>query len=173
MNRISSLGGLRVAFAVLTALGALYMGLVAFNNITDFNTNKAFVQHVFAMDTTFKSPNVMWRAITNETLVVIAYVLIIVWEALTAIALGMGLVLWLRSFSDSTRGSAARTWSTIGWSMMIALFGIGFIVIGGEWFQMWQSQKWNGLQAATQNFIVASAGLIVTQFHRKKTTDPD
>ena len=31
---------------------ALYILLVAFNNITDFGTNQAFVQHVFAMDTT-------------------------------------------------------------------------------------------------------------------------
>ena len=47
--------------------------------------------------------------------------------------------------------------------MWILLFGVGFLAIGGEWFEMWQSQQWNGLQPATFNFLIASAGLILTR----------
>jgi predicted small integral membrane protein len=154
---LTRLGSLRTAIAVLTGIAALYMGLVVFNNITDFPTNRAFVEHVLAMDTTFKSPNTMWRAITSPGLQLAAYILIIVWEALTAIVLAIGCVMWIR-------GSArARSHATVGWLMMMLLFGGGFIAIGGEWFEMWQSQQWNGLQPAVFNFLIASAGLIVTQ----------
>ena len=35
---------------------------------------------------------------------------------------------------------------------MNALFG--FLVVGGEWFLMWQSSKWNGQNAAARLFLV-------------------
>jgi len=35
---------------------------------------------------------------------------------------------------------------------------VAFLAIGGEWFLMWQSAKWNGQQPAFQNFVVV--GLI-------------
>jgi predicted small integral membrane protein len=154
---LNRLGSLRTAIAVVTGIVTLYMGLVVFNNITDFATNRAFVEHVLAMDTTFKSPNTMWRAVTSPGLQLTAYILIIAWEALTAIVLAIGCVMWIRG------DMRARSRATAGWLMMMLLFGGGFIAIGGEWFQMWQSQQWNGLQPAVFNFLIASAGLIVTQ----------
>ncbi len=39
--------------------------------------------------------------------------------------------------------------------MWVLLFGVGFLAIGGEWVRMWQSEKWNGLQPALQNFLIA------------------
>ncbi|GAA0217129.1 DUF2165 domain-containing protein [Saccharothrix mutabilis subsp. mutabilis] len=132
------------------------MGLVVLGNVTDYGTNRAFVEHVFAMDTTFQSPNTMYRAITNQTVVTIAYVLIIIWEAVTAVVLLAGFVAWLRG-----RTVVARRLSSLGWVMQVLLFGGGFIVIGGEWFLMWQSKDWNGLTAAFQNFVVAAVGLIL------------
>jgi predicted small integral membrane protein len=45
--------------------------------------------------------------------------------------------------------------------MLIALFAGGFIVIGGEWFAMWQSTQWNGLQPALQNTILAAFALLL------------
>jgi predicted small integral membrane protein len=61
--------------------------------------------------------------------------------------------------------------SPLGWLMMLALFGGGFIAIGGEWFGMWQSSKWNGLQPAINNFVIASTGLIVTYLPHKAGPD--
>ncbi|MFC0113890.1 DUF2165 domain-containing protein [Kibdelosporangium aridum] len=154
---ITRLGSLRTAIAVATGIATLYMGLVVFNNVFDFPTNRAFVEHVLAMDTTFKSDNTMWRAIMNPTVALIAYIAIIIWEALTAIVLGIGFVLGVRN------NDRARSYGTVGFLMMMVLFGAGFIAIGGEWFAMWQSQQWNGLQPATFNFLIASAGLILTR----------
>lgn len=155
MRVLSGLGGLRLTVAVLTAITAVHIGLVAFGNITDYDTNHAFVQHVFAMDTTFKSPNMMWRAITSPGLVTTAYLLIIAWETLTALVMVAAVVAWIR------RAEVARRLSALGWLMEATLFGGGFIAIGGEWFQMWQSSKWNGLTPALQNLIIASFGLVL------------
>jgi predicted small integral membrane protein len=152
-----------MVLAVLTATSGVYMALVVFNNLTDFDTNRAFVVHVLAMDTTFKSPNTMWRAITSPGWALAAYIAIITWEAMSAVALLAGFVAWLR-------GGPARRLASVGWLMMALLFGGGFIVIGGEWFQMWQSHDWNGLQPALQNFLIAAAGLILTHLPARETT---
>lgn len=156
---IARIGSLRTAVAVATGIATLYMGLVVLNNVTDFPTNRAFVEHVMAMDTTFRSPNTIWRAVTDPAVTLLVYIAIIAWEALTAVVLGIGFVKGVRG------GDGARSYATVGFLMMMALFGAGFIAVGGEWFQMWQSQRWNGLQPATFNFLTASAGLILTRLH--------
>ncbi|MFD4600603.1 DUF2165 domain-containing protein [Streptomyces sp. NPDC058464] len=149
---------LSLTAAVLTGTVALYIALVAFGNITDFGTNQAFVQHVLAMDTTFKDDDLMWRAITNKGLENTAYVAIIVWETLAALVLIAGTWLWARR--DDAR---ARRVSTYGLLMLVLLFGAGFIGIGGEWFSMWQSKTWNGLDAATRVLVLTGIALVVVQ----------
>ncbi|MEU1002094.1 DUF2165 domain-containing protein [Streptomyces tibetensis] len=156
-------GGLSLAAMLLTATIALYMALVAFGNITDFGTNQQFVRHVLAMDTTFKDEDLMWRAVTSQGLQDAAYVGIIVWETLAALVLIFGSWLWVRR--DEQR---ARQWSTYGLLMVMLLFGAGFIAIGGEWFSMWQSKSWNGLDAATRIFLFSGVVLIVNQLSGRR-----
>ena len=156
MRLLARVGSPKAAIIALTGFTALYMGLVVFGNVTDYDTNHAFVQHVLAMDTTFGSPNTSWRAITSPTVVTVVYLLIILWEAVTALVLLAGLVAWLRH-----REEVARRLTSTGWVLQVLLFGGGFLAIGGEWFVMWQSKDWNGLTPAFQNFVVASLGLIL------------
>jgi predicted small integral membrane protein len=108
----------------------------------------------------------MWRAITDHNLVMSAYVAIILWESLTAIVLAAACVVWIRVRIGGRGSEVGRQLSNCGWLMQIMLFGGGFITIGGEWFEMWQSSKWNGLQPALQNFIIASVGLILVHLHK-------
>lgn len=149
---------LSLTAALLTGTVALYIALVAFGNITDFGTNQAFVQHVLAMDTTFKDDDLMWRALTSTGLQNTAYVAIIVWETLAALVLVAGTVLWFRRDDDR-----ARRLSTYGLLMLVLLFGAGFIGIGGEWFSMWQSKTWNGLDAATRVLVLTGIALVVVR----------
>ncbi|MEV6022499.1 DUF2165 domain-containing protein [Streptomyces sp. NPDC052036] len=150
------LPALRVAATALVGSVALYIALVAFGNITDFGTNQQFVRHVLAMDTTFKDDDLMWHAITSHALQDSAYVAIIVWETAAALLLIAATWLWAR------RHPSARRLSTIGLSMLLVLFGAGFIAIGGEWFAMWQSKTWNGLDAATRVIVLTGVVLLVT-----------
>jgi predicted small integral membrane protein len=45
--------------------------------------------------------------------------------------------------------------------MIIALFFGGFIATGGEWFQMWRSTAWNGLDPAFRNSALAAITLVL------------
>ncbi|MGA5169117.1 MULTISPECIES: DUF2165 domain-containing protein [Streptomyces] len=160
-DRLLRWGTLPVAAAVLTGTVALSMVLVAFGNITDFGTNQQFVQHVLAMDTTFKDPQLMWRAITSPALQNAAYVAIIVWEVLTAAVLVLATWLWAGALRRRGALDRARRASSLGLVMVLLLFGAGFFGIGGEWFAMWQSSDWNGLDSALRYVVLAAFSLVV------------
>ena len=100
----------------------------------------------------------MWRAITSEGLQDAAYVAIIVWETVAALVLVYGT--WLWAPHDHAR---TRRVSTYGLLMVMLLFGAGFMSIGGEWFAMWQSEDWNGLDAALRVFVFSGVVLLVDQ----------
>jgi predicted small integral membrane protein len=155
------LGTLPVVVAVLTLITAAYYLLVAIGNITDFGTNQQFVLHVLEMDTTFNDEDVMWRAIGSSAIQNLAYLLIIAWEVLIAAVLIWALVAWVGALRAGRGYERPRRLSTLGWTMILLLFAGGFIVIGGEWFQMWQSEDWNGLDPALQNVIVAGLALVL------------
>ncbi|MFF2847976.1 DUF2165 domain-containing protein [Streptomyces sp. NPDC058001] len=156
-----SWGTLPLAATALTVTVAVYAALVVLGNITDFGTNQQFVRHVLAMDTTFKDPDLMWRAIESPTLADIAYVAVIVWEAVAAALLLTSGWLWCRALRRGGVDRARRA-GTLGLVMLLLLFGLGFIGIGGEWFAMWQSENWNGLDAAIRVVTLAGITLIVT-----------
>ncbi|MGW7620529.1 DUF2165 domain-containing protein [Streptomyces antimycoticus] len=157
---------------VLTGTIALYIALVAFGNITDFDSNQQFVRHVLAMDTTFKDEDLMWRAIDSTALQDTAYVAIIAWETLAALVLLAATAMWFAG-PPGDRVRRARQAGTVGLLMLMLLFGAGFIGIGGEWFAMWQSEKWNGLEAATRVFMIS--GIVLLLIHllpSAERTDP-
>lgn len=167
VRKTLGLGTLPVVCIVLVALNALYLLIVAFGNITDFATNQAFVHHVLSMDTTnftktpgtHLDPHVMWRAITAPWLQNLLYVLLIAWETAAGIVLAVACGFW---FAGRRLGyTTARRLSTIGLIMLILLFFGGFTVIGGEWFQMWTSNLWNGEDPAFRNSVLALLTLIV------------
>ncbi|MFD9907285.1 DUF2165 domain-containing protein [Streptomyces sp. NPDC059063] len=160
-GRGAALGAPAVAAAALTGVVALYIALVAFGNITDFGTNQQFVRHVLAMDTTFKDDDLMWRAVESRALQDTAYVAIIVWETVAALVLVAGTVLWGAALRRGGGFGRARRASTVGLVMLLLLFGGGFIGVGGEWFAMWQSEHWNGLDAATRVVTLCGISLLV------------
>jgi len=173
------LGTLPVVVAVLTFFSALQMALIAFGNITDFDTNLAFVEGVLGMQTTNfggtsgegLDPDIMWHAITNPTLQVIGYVVIIIWESLAALVLIAAVVQWIR---ERGRGYAsARALTSIGLLMIVILFVGGFIVIGGEWFQMWRSTSWNGLDSALRYSLLALIPLVLVHLPSPHWRRPD
>src|SRR5918999_2633692 len=83
---------IRCSKILLVASVALFTTLVVFNNITDYGSNYAVVEHVLRMDTTFPNNKGMWRAITFPTLHHAAYMLIILVEGITALLCWAGAV---------------------------------------------------------------------------------
>jgi predicted small integral membrane protein len=42
----------------------------------------------------------------------------------------------------------------------LLMWFVAFLTIGGEWFLMWQSQAWNGQEAAFRMFTILGVVLI-------------
>ena len=134
----------RLAKITLSASIALLMTFIAFNNLTDYGSNFAFVQHVMSMDTTFPNNNGMWRAITIPSLHHFFYTVIITWEALSAVICWIGAIKCFRArYSDSVEFNHAKDVAIGGLTLVLLLFTVVFLAVGGEWFMMWQSAAWN------------------------------
>ena len=153
---------LRLAKIALVAAVALYLLLVTFNNVTDYGSNHAFVAHVLAMDTTFESNQLRWRAIESPPFHHVAYVAIIIWEGLAALVCGAGAVrLWLARREPAGRFAAAKSLAVLGLTLSLLLWFVAFLTIGGEWFAMWQSRIWNGQEAAFRMFACTALVLLL------------
>jgi predicted small integral membrane protein len=160
----------RTAKALLTLMLGIFALLVGIDNIIDYDTNFAFVQHVLSMDTTFPGNALLWRSITSPWVHHAAYAVLIVSE----IAVGI-LCAWGAWRLHAARGlaaarfNAAKALAVTGLAAGFALYFFGFIVVGGEWFQMWQSQTWNGQEAA---FRFAASFALVLIFVAMEDADP-
>ncbi|MEO8768140.1 MAG: DUF2165 domain-containing protein [Nitrosospira sp.] len=138
---------------LIAGIGCLAL-VVAFNNVVDYPSNFLFVQHVMSMDTIFPDNVVKYRAITEPLLHTAAYALIICWEFAVAILCLSGALQLLKHIkSDAQTFDKAKFLSILGLSSGFALWFIGFMVVGGEWFCMWQSPDWNGQESAFR-FVV-------------------
>ena len=152
---------IRISRIALVATVALFFTLVAIGNLTDYGSNFAFVQHVLAMDTTFKSPALMWRGIENPVIHHVAYAGIIAWQIGTAVLLWVGVGrLWCARSASRRLFLAARGTAILGLTAGFLLYGAGFIGVGGEWFAMWQSQTWNGQRAAAVFLLLIGVALL-------------
>jgi predicted small integral membrane protein len=92
------------------------------------------------------------------TLPVVCAVLVAL-NGLYVLLVAFGNMLWIGE-RDTARPTA-RSASTIGLLMILVLFFGGFIVVGGEWFQMWRSTAWNGLDPAFRNCVLALVTLVL------------
>jgi predicted small integral membrane protein len=152
---------IRVAKAALVAAVALLATLVSFGNLTDYNTNLAFVQHVLSMDTIYPFSTIRYRAITNPALQHLVYAVIIAVEVIIAVLCWIGaILLGYRLHSDAALFNRAKTFAIVGLTLGFLLWQVGFMSIGSEWFGMWQSQQWNGVPSAFRFMMTFLAVLI-------------
>jgi predicted small integral membrane protein len=139
---------------------ALFYSLVVLNNTTDYDSNYQFVRHTLMMDTTFPGNHGMWRAIHSPVLHTLFYLSIIFWETLTTVLCWWGAVNMARSLRASAEAfQRAKTIAIAALTIGCLMWFVAFLCVGGEWFLMWQSPKWNGQEAAFRMFTVV--GLIL------------
>ena len=151
----------RLCKVALVACYALLLALIAFGNITDYDSNWPFVRHVLAMDTTFGSPGVMWRAIDSSLLQTLAYLLIIATETVAAVLCWWGVARLLRALrSPAAAFAEVKALAVAGITLSLALWVGGFLAVGGEWFAMWQSETWNGAPSAARFLLAGGIALL-------------
>jgi predicted small integral membrane protein len=151
----------RIAKVVMVASLALFALLVTFDNLTDYDTNYKFVRHVLSMDTTFPANALLYRRITSPALWQAAYAMIIAGEGLTGVALAVAAISLARHLrANDFHFNQAKRFAVIGAASGFLVWFFGFMVVGGEWFSMWQSPLWNGQEAAFRFYMTILAVLI-------------
>jgi predicted small integral membrane protein len=164
---------IRAAKVALVAAVALFASLVTFGNLTDYNTNFSFVQHVLSMDTIFEFSTIKYRAITDPTLQRAAYAVVIMAEGATAVLCWIGAVMLARHIrADAVVFNRSKSWAIAGLTLGFLLWQVGFMSIGGEWFGMWQSQQWNGVPSAFRFVMTIVAVLIFVALPDQELTRP-
>jgi predicted small integral membrane protein len=160
----------RVCKISLVGAVALFFTIVAYGNVTDYDSNWQFVQHVMAMDTIFPGSALHGRAITHPAVQRAAYTLIIATQAAVAVLLWAGVVQLVRAIRtrDFIR---AKPLACLGLTAGMLLYMVGFITIGGEWFAMWQSQQWNGQQTSFSFTAMIGAVLILLLLPEEREVD--
>ena len=152
----------RLAKIVMCLALGLFCLLVAFDNVTDYATNYLFVQHVLSMDTTLPGNSLKYRAITSPVLWQQAYAAIIAAESLARLLFVVGAVaLWRVRLAPAATFNHAKGYAIAGAALAFLIWFFGFIVVGGEWFAMWESPTWNGQEAAFRFYMAALAVLIL------------
>lgn len=151
--------------ALLVLLLALYFAIVCFGNVVDQESNLAFVRHVMSMDTIPAEAGVAWRAVSNAVLQDIAYWIIILWQLAAAVVLAIGgVALWGERDSGPAFQQAKGT-AVLGLTIGFALYLLVFLIIGGEWFQMWLSQSHNA-QGSSYRFLAVTGFVFLILLQR-------
>ena len=151
----------RIAKVVMVGSLALFAFVVTFDNLTDYDSNFEFVRHVLSMDTTFPGNALQYRRVTSPALWNSAYWLIIFGEGLTSFTLAAATFVLMRELrSGAARFHRSKRFVFIGATLGFLVWFFGFMVVGGEWFQMWQSHSWNGQEAAFRFYLTILGVLI-------------
>jgi predicted small integral membrane protein len=154
---------LAIRFAKICCVGAMafYVALVAFNNVTDYETNFVFVTHVLDMDDVPPESHIRWRTISSPALHHASYLLIIATELAVAWLCGIGAYQMARARrAKAAAFNEAKTYAVLGLALGFLLYEAGFIAVGGEWFGMWQSQRWDGVPSAFRIAVTLLGTLI-------------
>lgn len=127
---------IKVLKASLLVLAGSMALLIAWTNWRYPASNRAYISHTLAMDTTINGPH-RQRAIFSICAVEMAFYLVTAAEAITGALCLLGGLLY--PFTDAGRiiGLTGLTSGLFVW------FG-GFRVIAAEYFFGWQSKEWNG-----------------------------
>ncbi|MBC2607871.1 DUF2165 family protein [Pelagicoccus albus] len=152
---------IRLCKIALTAASVPFLLLVVFNNITDYGSNYAFVEGVLKMDTTFEGNGAMWRSIDSPWVYHVFYATIICWEFVSMVILGMGVLrLYKARGKSAAEFNKAKGLAVLGLTVSMLQWYLAFLVVGAEWFLMWQSNSFNGQDAATRMFLTMGISLL-------------
>jgi predicted small integral membrane protein len=144
---------------ILVAGTALFLTLAVLGNVTMPDVAIGAIKTAVGMETTFKHPAVMWRAITSPAWIYAIYAAIVLVEAVGAALCWTGAYRMWAARKDGATFQRATALARIGLGVTAALYFVGWLVIASEWFEMWQSQQLNVLPDAFR--IFASAMLII------------
>lgn len=160
----------RVVCIVMALFPALW-GIFSFlNNTADFSgTAQSAVAPLLSMEDTYNVPGQMWRAIHFASAPSVGLTVITSFETLAGIFGLTGVLMMLanlcKPYSAFSRG---KTWAILGATFAILVWGIGFMVVAGDWFMAWQAKN-NPLatQLGAMIYMVPNALTIIILLQQK------
>ncbi|MGJ0391729.1 MAG: DUF2165 family protein [Methylocystis sp.] len=142
--------------AVAFSAGFLIL-FVALDNVFDYGVNFDVAQHILSMDMVPQSP-LKSRAITSPALHHLCYLFIIATEfASAALTLYGAWTLWQARAAGAATFNSAKAMAIAGLCVGFLLYFLGFMTVGGEWFQMWRAGPYNMQEPAFR--FIGSIGL--------------
>jgi predicted small integral membrane protein len=151
---------LRLTKICLAACVGLLMTLIGFDNIFDYETNFVAVRHILSMDTLPDGSGFMWRAVTATSLHHLAYWSIILTELAAAALCLAGVRRMVRARRlEGHAFDESKQLAIFGLALAFGLYFMGFMVGGGEWFEMWRSNEWNMQEPAFR--FVGAIGIVL------------
>ena len=161
----------RFALIVMVLFPAIWGWLGLLNDATDFtDTAQNAVKPMIEMTDTYGNPWQTIRAIKAAWAPPVALVGIMAAETLAGLFGTIGLVLMLAH----VRGSAAnfargKAWMILGSLMGVLVWGVGFMVIAGDWFLAWEASTnpLNTQLGAMVYFLPCALALVVAMIHRE------
>lgn len=152
---------------------ALYLFLVVLNNLTDFHSNYLFVENVLGMTTVFEGNKLQWRAMESPMMHLIFYICIIIWETVACVLCFLGGWKMCKAISAPRYlFERSKSIALAGLTLNLLLWFLAFITVGGEWFTMWQSEIWNGQDAAFRMFGCTGIILLFVYLAEPKVSKP-
>lgn len=163
----------RVALIVMALFPALWGLLGDLNNIADFSsTANNAVRPMIEMTNTYGNPWQTWRAIAAPWAAPVALVIIMAVETAAGILGIASIVLMIVNIRASAAAFAkGKAWMILACLCAILVWGVGFMVVAGDWFLAWQANK---DPLATQlgamiYFLPCALALIVAMIHQEES----
>ncbi|MFQ0814703.1 hypothetical protein AVM02_00005 [Brucella anthropi] len=164
----------RIPCILMSLFPALWGMLSLLNNTADFSgTAENAVRPLLAMTDTYGIPGQTWRAITVSWAPYAGLAVITAIETLAGVFATIGFAKMLINLCGSyTKFSAGKNWTILGACCAVAVWGIGFMVVAGDWFMAWQAKE-NPLNTQLGALIYALPSmmcLVILLCHKESET---
>ena len=146
---------MRIIKVIMVVGMALFLTFAVLGNVTMSDIGFGAMKTAVGMETTFKHPGAMWRAITTPALLWTIFAGIVLFEALGAVLCWIGAARMWTARRDANGFEGAKSLAIMGLGITAAFYFVGWLVFAGEWFCMWQSQQLNVLPDAFRTFAAA------------------
>ena len=160
----------RLALIVMALFPALWGLLGDLNNLSDFSgTASNAVRPLIAMTNTYGNPWQTWRAITGAWAAPVGLILIIAVETTAGILGAIAISVMLVNISGSAEAFArGKAWMILACLAAVLVWGVGFMVVAGDWFLTWQASKdpLSTQLGAMIYFLPCALALIVAILHK-------
>ncbi len=154
---------IRLVQITVAALAGIYLFLVGMNNILDYDVNFEFAKQVMGMKDLFESNDLdEWRGISQTWVIHLFYISIIILEI-------SGGSLAIKGVTDLIKNRRSETvifiqkkkLAILGILIGLILWAGVFLIVAGEWFQMWQSKVWNAQETAFDLSILFGVFMLI------------